>query len=168
MVSLISQLVDSEYLRICPVCQQEQIVRGPSKSKGLHRDEWYILCCNKKTWVGKILNCSNIRLTTSTSGRSKVKITQLNDSSDIESHDSQPPLQRIVQWGKYKGQTYHKVMYTRAGREYLRWWSGLPDDGTDFRKRHVQNINECFQIYDRFVEQEYSRKNIKRPADHDP
>jgi hypothetical protein len=89
---------------------------------------------------------------------------------------SKQPLEWKVPGKKYKGMTYLQVMQTRQGRQYLKWWRDQPmhefEDSTpeqkeqnaDFKKKHVENIDKCFEVFDKFVAVERDNRTKKRKS----
>jgi len=85
------------------------------------------------------------------------------------------PLEWKVPGKKYKGMTYLQVMQTRQGRQYLKWWRDQPnhfEDETpeqkqqneDFKKKHVANIDACFEVFDKYVAMERDARSKKRKS----
>jgi len=86
------------------------------------------------------------------------------------------PLDWKAPGKKYKGKTYREVMQTREGRQYLQWWRDQPayefkdatpeqkEYNTDFKKKHVANIDACFKVYDQFLAMEANIRGKKRKS----
>jgi hypothetical protein len=84
------------------------------------------------------------------------------------------PMDWLVPGKKYRGKTYREVMKTRDGRKYLKFWRDMkpvefPDQteeqkqsNADFRQKHITNIDECFKVYDHFLNLESRVRNLKR------